>query len=76
MSGVSSSNIANMAILEQSKVISERTLTKREQIAAMCLQGFLSTCESVQEHEADKFCSLSVLIADKLINKLERKAND
>lgn len=71
MTGVSSSNIANMAILEQSKVVSERMLSKREQIAAMCLQGFVANRGSFQEFEADMVSQLSVLMADKLIKKLE-----
>lgn len=69
---VNSSNIANMAILEQSKAISERMLTKREQIAAMCLQGFVSNNQAVTEVEVDRFCNVSVLIADKMLKKLEQ----
>lgn len=47
-------------------------LTKREQIAAMVLQGLTSHRDYVQEAEADRICSVSVLVADKLLLRLEQ----
>lgn len=52
--------------------ISNNQLTKREQIAAMCLQGFISNNQAVTEVEVDRFCNVSVLIADKMLKKLEQ----
>ncbi|WP_131669225.1 hypothetical protein [Psychrobacter pygoscelis] len=69
---VNSSNIANMATLEQSKAICERTLTKREQIAAMAMQGILSNSGVMTEFKSAHAVRYAVLLADALIEELDK----